>query len=322
MKARVRSSTESAFVLIAVLIVIMLASMVAISLLFRLRAEDIASTAGAGAEQAAAAAMSGVQEAMRVAASASPGLLEWRDNPEAFKERLFYDDGVEKWYFTVYSAGEAETGVLRYGLTDEASKLDLNEASEAMLGRLPGLKASQAQALWDFLDIDNIPRPEGAEQEYYDTLPTPYAVRNGPLASLDELLLVRGFTRGLLYGEDANGNFTLDANEDDGPAQFPPDNGDGRLDLGLRALVTIDCNDRDVDNDGVPRGNINDPQAKLFTNDLPASVVNYISTLRSNKVELMHVAELLEATGKFKDAKGKESEMVSGVGKEELPLIL
>jgi DNA uptake protein ComE-like DNA-binding protein len=322
MKVRTQHSNESALVLIAVLIVIMLASMVAISLLFRLRAEDIASTAGAGAEQAAAAAMSGIQQAIRIAATATPGLLEWRDNPEAFRERLFYDDGVDKWYFTVYSAGDPETGVVRYGLTDEASKLDLNEASEAMLSRLPGLKLSQAQALWDFLDVDDTPRPEGAEQEYYDTLPTPYGVRNGRLASVDELLLVRGFTRALLDGEDANGNFTLDPNEDDGPAQFPPDNGDGRLDPGLRALVAIDCYDRDVDNDGVPRGNINDPDAKLFTNDLPATVISYISLLRSNKVQLMHVAELLEATGKFKDGKGKEVEMASGVGKEELPLIL
>jgi DNA uptake protein ComE-like DNA-binding protein len=313
---------QSAFVLLGVLIVIMLASMVAISLMFRLRAEDIASTAGAGGEQASAAAMSGIQQAIRIAATASPGLLEWRDNPAAFKEHLFYDDGVDKWYFTVYSAGDPETDARRYGLTDEASKLDLNEASEAMLSRLPGLKLPQAQALWDFLDIDDIARPEGAEQEYYDTLPTAYTVRNGPLASIDELLLVRGFTRALLYGEDANGNFTLDGNEDDGPAQFPPDNGDGRLDLGLHALVTIGCYDRDVDNDGVPRGNINDPQAKLFTNDLPASVIHYISTLRSNKVQVMHVAELLEATSKFKDGKGKEMQIASGVGKEELPLIL
>jgi hypothetical protein len=322
MKVGIRRSTRSAFVLIAVLVVIMLASMVAISLMFRLRAEDIASTAGAGAEQASAAAMSGIEEAMRIAAAAHPGLLDWRDNPQIFREHLFYDDGVDKWYFTVYSAGDAETGVLRYGLTDEASKLDVNEASEAMLSRMPGLKLPEAQALWDFLDADNTPRPEGAEQEYYDTLVTPYGVRNGPLASLDELLLVRGFTRALLYGEDANGNFTLDANEDDGAVQFPPDNGDGRLDPGLRAVVTMDCYDRDVDNDGVARGNLNDPQARLFTNALPETVINYISTLRSNKVQLMHAAELLEAKGKFKDSKGKEVEMGSGVGKEELPLIL
>lgn len=316
-----RRAPQRGFALIAVLVVIMLASMVAISLLFRLRAEDLASAAGAGAEQASAAAMSGVREAMQIAARIEPGSLEWRNSPELFKDRLFHDDGVDRWYFTIYSAGEAEMP-MRYGLTDEASKLDLNEASEAMLARVPGLKASHAQALWDFLDVDNTPRPEGAEQEYYDTLATPYSVRNAALATMDELLLVRGFTRSLLYGEDANGNFTLDPNEDDGPAQFPPDNGDGRLDGGLRALLTVRAYDRNLDNDGVPRGNILDPAAALYTNDLPDAVIHYISALRSNKVSIMHVAELLEATGKFKDASGKEVELASGVGEEELPQVL
>ncbi|MCI0744964.1 MAG: type II secretion system protein GspK [Verrucomicrobia subdivision 3 bacterium] len=317
------SLTSSGFVLIAVLIVIMLASMVAISLLFRVRAEDTASAAGSGAEQATAAAMSGAQEAMRIAADVLAGSTEWRNNPGLFKDRLFHDDGIDKWYFTVFSPAEGEErGTVRFGLTDEASRLNINEAGEAMMARLPGLTPSQAQALWDFRDADSTARPEGAEQEYYDTLPTPYMVRNGPLASLDELLLVRGFSRSLVYGEDANQNFVLDPNEDDGPTLFPPDNGDGRLDSGLRGLLTVYSYDRNVDNDGVPRGNMNDPTARLYTNDLPEAVLQYISALRSNKVELMDVSELLEARATFKDAKGKEVELQSGVGKEELPLIL
>jgi len=313
---------KNGFALIAVLVVIMLASMVVISLLFRMRAEDIASVAGTGAEQASAAAMSGVQEAMKIATRIEAGSLEWRNSPELFKDRLFHDDGVDKWYFTIFSAGDAETELVRFGLTDEASKLDLNEASEAMLARVPGLKISQAQALWDFLDVDNTPRPEGAEQEYYDTLATPYTARNGPLATIDELLLVRGFPKSLVYGEDANGNCALDVNEDDGATQFPPDNADGQLDLGLRAMLTVSAYDRNVDNDRAPRGNILDPASRLYTNDVPAALINYITALRSNKVTLMHVAELLEATGKFKDASGKETEVASGVGKEELPIVL
>src|SRR5262245_38711520 len=59
-------NVQNGFALIAVLVVIMLTSMVAMSLLFRMRAEDIASVAGMGAEQASATAMSGVQEAMRI----------------------------------------------------------------------------------------------------------------------------------------------------------------------------------------------------------------------------------------------------------------
>src|SRR5947208_1499409 len=58
------------FILVAVLVVIMLASMVVVSLLFRLRAEETATAAGAGSEQAWAAALSGVYEAMRVAQAA------------------------------------------------------------------------------------------------------------------------------------------------------------------------------------------------------------------------------------------------------------
>ena len=48
-----------------------------------------------------------------------------------------------------------------------------------------------AAALLDYIDEDDVPRPEGAEQEYYSALPRPYRIRNGPLASLDELLLVQ-----------------------------------------------------------------------------------------------------------------------------------
>ena len=97
-------------------------------------------------------------------------------------------------------------------MTDEASKLNVNTATESNLMRLPKMTAPLAQALLDFLDTDDTPRPDGAEQEAYDSLPNPYAVRNGPLATLDELLLVRGFTPALLDGEDANRNFILAPN--------------------------------------------------------------------------------------------------------------
>ena len=91
------------FILVAVLILIMLASMVAISLLFRLKAEDTAAAAGAGAEQAWAAAMSGVQEAKRIAGAAKPGSTDWRNLPRAFRDRPVCDNGSDRWFFTVYS---------------------------------------------------------------------------------------------------------------------------------------------------------------------------------------------------------------------------
>jgi DNA uptake protein ComE-like DNA-binding protein len=319
---------EPGFILVAVLVVVMLASMVVVSLLFRLQAEDTATAAGAGAEQAWAAAMSGVYEAMRLASKAAPGSLQWQDDPASYREQLCFDDGADRWYFTIYSQGDSDQAELRFGLTDEASKLNINQATEEMFEKLPKITPYLAQGLLDFLDPDDTPRPEGAEQEYYDGLPTPYAAFNSPLTTFDELLLVRGFTPGLLYGEDANWNFQLDPNEDDGDAQFPPDNKDGKLDCGLRQYLTTYSYDLNVANDLSARVNVNDPNDGLdFTNSLSAqelvpTLTAYIEALRRNKVKIEQPADLLEAKGKFKDPAGKDIELESGVSKAELPLLL
>ena len=181
---------SEAFILVAVLVVVMLASMVVVSLLFRLRAEETAAAAGAGSEQAWAAALSGVYEAMRVAGSSPAGSLDWQDSPTLFRERLVVDDGADRWFFSVFSHAEADHDELRFGLTDEAGKLNLNQATEEKLEKLPKMTPYLVQGLLDFLDPDDTPRPEGAEQEYDDGLPTPYGVFNGPLSnSLDQLLL-------------------------------------------------------------------------------------------------------------------------------------
>jgi len=52
----------------------------------------------------------------------------------------------------------------------------------------------------DWTDPDAIPRRYGAELDYYTSLPEPYKPRNGPIDSIDELLLVRGFTPEVLDG--------------------------------------------------------------------------------------------------------------------------
>src|SRR5438093_2847742 len=190
-----------------------MASMVAISLLFRLKAEDTASAAGSSSEQAGSAAMSGVYEAMRIAAAARPGESDWYDNPGVFRDKLVVDDGIDRWFFSVYSENTSEQEVVRYGLTDEASKLNIHTANEARLTRLKRMTPYLAQGLLDFIDPDNTPHPQGAEQEYYDALPHPYAALNGPLSSIYELFLVLGFSGGIIYGEYANLNCRLDSNE-------------------------------------------------------------------------------------------------------------
>ncbi len=311
------------FILISVLVVIMLASMVAVSLMFRMKTEETAATAGQGSEQAWSAAMSGISLAMEVAKQTAPGNLDWQDDPDRFRDHFLWEDGADRWYFTIYSAPlEADSGEVRYGLADEAGKLPVNQASEDALEKLPGMTPSLAEALLDYLDTDNDPRPQGAEQEYYDALSKPYRIRNGPLNTLDELLLVRGFGPNVLYGEDANFNFHLDLNEDDGDEHFPPDDQSGDLNPGLRQYLTAWSYEHDVSNDGQPRINLNQDSITFTNVDLPETLTNYLAALRKSQTSLVSPADLLEATQTFKGEDGKEVELESGVGKDELPVVL
>lgn len=56
-------------------------------------------------------------------------------------------------------------------------------------------------ALADWVDRDQNERPLGAEDGYYQAQDPPYSPANAPIRFEEELLLVRGMTRALLYGD-------------------------------------------------------------------------------------------------------------------------
>jgi hypothetical protein len=159
--------------------------------------------------------------------------------------------------------GSAEGGGgLRAGLIDESARLNLNallsfdldeEQQREMLMYLPQMTEDIADAILDWIDDDDEPRTYGAESESYPD----YLPRNGPLESLDELLLVAGVTPELLYGEDANRNGMLDPNEDDGALTAPFDNADGRLDAGWAAYLTIYSRESNLRSDGSAKIDLN-----------------------------------------------------------------
>ena len=57
-----------------------------------------------------------------------------------------------------------------------------------------------ADSITDWRDADNIALPNGAENDYYQGLQPPYLARNGALASMEELLLIRGVTQDYYFG--------------------------------------------------------------------------------------------------------------------------
>ena len=52
-----------------------------------------------------------------------------------------------------------------------------------------------AEAIADWIDQDTNRRPQGAEDEYYTTLPSPYRAGNAPMAAVSERRAVKGVNR-------------------------------------------------------------------------------------------------------------------------------
>ncbi len=105
------------------------------------------------------------------------------------------------------------TAAYSFGITDEAGKLDINRATSDALSRLPGMTTDLGDAIVDWRDADDEPGPGGAESGYYLSLASPYATKNESFESLDELLMVKGFTRAILFGGDRNRNLMADGGE-------------------------------------------------------------------------------------------------------------
>ena len=149
------------------------------------------------------------------------------------------------------------------GATDDGGGNDnrpLELAQREILMGLPQMTEEIADCILDWIDDDENVREYGAEFEEYDALGLGYSPRNGPIKSLDELLMVNGVDSWLLYGEDANRNGLLDPNEDDGEDRPPFDDADGVLTLGWSALLTTASREVNLRADGEEKIHLNQGQ--------------------------------------------------------------
>lgn len=315
-----RGSSRGGFILIAVLVIVILASMVALSLMFRMRAEQAGAAAGRGGELAWNAAWSGVEQAIQVASNPGEEGSSWQDNPAAFRHRLVSDDGGERWYYTVFTWPHADSAEPVNGLTDEASRINLNVAEPAWLQE--GLGWTN---LW-VAAVTGVASQTSTNDSAIGSTNSPSAGPGGSsrrvFATFEELLTLPEFTMEALYGEDANRNFKLDPNEDDGEESMPLDDKDGLLHAGIRPDVTVYSRERNVSNAGARRIQLNSRDKTWSIPELPDHVVDYIHRFQESDKILSHPADLLEAKDKFKNAAGVEEEIESGVGPDELAVIL
>jgi general secretion pathway protein K len=147
------------------------------------------------AQQASLLAESGVQggvKVLKIALSAQDytSLLDGWAAPQVFQD---------------------ERGSISISISEESSKLDINSIvypngtlNEAyygiavrLLDRL-ALPPDLCDSAADWIDTDDSTRAGGAESVFYQALPNPYAAKNAPLETYEELRMVSGFSDTIL----------------------------------------------------------------------------------------------------------------------------
>ncbi len=273
---------DRAVILPVVLFVLLLLGLLGAMFSFRIHA-DVSATRVIGERmQTRLAAEAGIDAVKLLLRTARNDPTQWYHNPDAFHRILLWANGADRslagtneefddtkaFRFSIVADDPTDDEqYIRFGISDEASKLNLNAADEAQLLKLVEsvvLSAEEesghspqaiVEAILDWRDPDSTPRGEAGDTEetYYKALDKPYGVKNGPFSSVEELLLVKGVTGNVLFGEDFDRNGLLTPNEDDGDITFPPDNQDGILNRGLYPYLTVMSYDENTSNDRRPR---------------------------------------------------------------------
>ncbi len=132
-----------------------------------------------------------------------------------------------------------------FGLVDESSKLNLNNAGTNTLYYLPNMTSDFTDAILDWRGTNG----GGMYSMDYDGLG--YADKNAPFETVDELRMVYGASMDLLVGDDRNDNGIIDSNETNSTGQMQP----GLLDY--FTVYTREPNFTVVNGDNVMYTNIN-----------------------------------------------------------------
>jgi general secretion pathway protein K len=135
------------------------------------------------------------------------GLSSDEQKSAAQEKQEIWARGDGRWQNEEFGAGGYWVRVV-----DEGGKINLNRVDEATLRQTfvnIGFEVEESEsltdAILDWLDTDSLVRLHGAESDDYLAQRVPYPAKDGPFDTLDELLLVRGVTPALFYGQGGFG---------------------------------------------------------------------------------------------------------------------
>ena len=189
MRHRARRGT----VLIVAMILIFVLAGMTLALCRSMRVEAIASANYAASLQASTIERGAEQYLMSM-------LVNQNGDLSQLDETEFACVQVGDGYFWVLRPDYGDSAMPVFGMIDEGAKLNINTATFDQLMLLPYMTDDVAAAIVDWRSDPNTSTPGGAESDYYLSLPDAYYCKNDLYESVEELLLVRGVTQQMLYG--------------------------------------------------------------------------------------------------------------------------
>ncbi len=332
-RAAIRPHSRRGLLLIVVLVMVVLLALLAAGYTLMVRAHLDGITTQIRQFKIRMAADSGVQQAVVTLRYTRGDLDTWYSNPELYRaflvqgpegeetkaivtEQAARDVEVhdptadEAFRFSLFAPNFDDPTRVRYGFTDESSRMDLNSATEGQLRRLFEMVIPDSSdfpvdinvlvdSLLDWREPGDAPRANGAKSAFYQTLEPPYRAKGAPFSSVEELLMVRGFTPWVLFGEDYNQNGLLDPNEDDGDASFPLDDANGVLYRGIAPFLTVWSQETNTSGDNRPRIFLNmqdvDKLREKLEAEFDGDIISYVMAVRSAGVRFNSVMNLLPA---------------------------
>jgi len=130
-------------------------------------------------------------------------------HPDTREEEEQEDEEEIKWEVNtdipVIDFGE---GQFKVTIGNESGKIDINRADDRLLKMmLSGFDLEDSDkdvivdSILDWRDKNDLHRINGAEDDYYRSLPEPYECKDDDFDCVEELLLVRGVTAEMFYGK-------------------------------------------------------------------------------------------------------------------------
>lgn len=200
------------------------------------------------------------------------------NNAQAFQGISITGDNGVTGKFSIICPPDPTTGdtsQCAYGVMDEGGKINIVSWMKAdptgqllhdSLVKLPNMTEEIANNIIAWMGGSVGISNGGAGDEYYMNLKPAYRCKNGPPDSLDELLLVKGITRDLLYGADTNRNGSQDGTESTTAGSSTATT--TGFDRGWSAFLTVHSREQNSDAKGNPYINLNDQDIQQLYNAL------------------------------------------------------